>query len=223
MQHPGWQVHVRATQQMMIKFFSVLGLVLLATPAMAQERTAGSSLDTQMTWSGLSSQITTVKQRADSAHIRVDQVEVCGRKGMVYSPGNGADGQGCVTPATAADVINQLTNLKTNVSTINTSLTNTTKNIHNCAVKGQSFNGKSCVTTTHTEEAAPDCRLAAKSAKTVNGGAGIGSSNSGTSPSSLESQGYTCMPTGTSCQGENRENRCLRETTTYKCLKVVCK
>jgi hypothetical protein len=132
---------------MTMKRFLILALAVLPLGAYAQERTAGSNLETQMTWGALSSQITTVKQRADGAHVRVDQVEVCGRKGMVYSPGNGADGQGCVTPATAADVINQLKTLTTNLSTVNNSLTNTTKNIHNCVSKGQSFNGTKCVDT----------------------------------------------------------------------------
>jgi hypothetical protein len=120
------------------RFCLVAALVLSASASLAQERTAGSPLDTQMTWSGLSSKITTVSQRTDSAHIRIDQVQVCGSKGMVYSPGGGGDSQGCVMPAVPPSVTNQISNLTTNLTNMNnsygasfTNLNNTINNINN--------------------------------------------------------------------------------------------
>jgi hypothetical protein len=126
----------------------LLLLPLAAAPfvtVQAQERTAGSNLDTQMTWSALSGQITTATQRADSAHIRIDQVAVCGAKGMVYSPGGGGDSQGCRDPKDTTNLTginNSITNLGNTIGDTNSAIhTLTTKvtNIQTCSNSSQYY------------------------------------------------------------------------------------
>jgi hypothetical protein len=83
-----------------------LTLAGVAGTGIAQERTAGGALDTQMTWTALSNVAKAASDKADMVSSRVDQVVVCGRKGMVYAPGlSGADGQGCAWPTHLNNII----------------------------------------------------------------------------------------------------------------------
>ncbi len=71
-------------------------LCLISFPLQAQERTAAGSLDTQMTWSTLKNLTDDANAKSTAAHSRIDQMEKCGAKGMLYSPSAaGADKDGC--------------------------------------------------------------------------------------------------------------------------------
>ncbi len=73
----------------------------------AQERAAGGAVDTQMTWSALSTQINGVSVKADAVNSRVDQAVVCGRLGKVYAPGaTGADANGCLSAQYVNSIVN---------------------------------------------------------------------------------------------------------------------
>lgn len=70
---------------------------LMATGATAQERAAGGSLETQVTWSALSTKINSMGARVDAANARIDQLVVCGKLGKLYAPGHAsADADGCL-------------------------------------------------------------------------------------------------------------------------------
>lgn len=79
----------------------ILALALcLASGAHAQERTAAGALDTQMTWSALSSAVKAASDKASAVNSRVDQIVLCAGSGMIYAPGQpGADGNGCIKAA----------------------------------------------------------------------------------------------------------------------------
>lgn len=109
----------------------ICSAVLLAPFTLAQERTAGSSLENQMTWTALSSMAKNAADKADMVDVRVNQIVVCSRKKMLYAPGmNGADSEGCVT---AVDL---------------TSMQNTINSIISCAASGGAFNGTNCIANT---------------------------------------------------------------------------
>lgn len=109
--------------------------ILLTSTAMAQERTAAGAMDTQMTWTALSAKVQSANDKADAVNVRVDQVVVCGKKGMVYAPGaTGADSQGCFQSATAPGVITSLTTIQSSVS-----------NVVTCNKAGQVFDGTKCI------------------------------------------------------------------------------
>ncbi len=75
-------------------------VLALAGTGHAQERTAAGSLDTQMTWSALAAKVGAASDKAEAVNSRVDQIVVCGLKGMLYAPGHAkADGQGCLQVA----------------------------------------------------------------------------------------------------------------------------
>ncbi|TKW60640.1 MAG: hypothetical protein DI628_07000 [Blastochloris viridis] len=66
----------------------------------AQERTAGGNLQNEASWNALKGIADSANNNAKSAHIRLNQVEACGKLGMFYAPGAaGSDGQGCKAPA----------------------------------------------------------------------------------------------------------------------------
>ncbi|PZP40401.1 MAG: hypothetical protein DI585_01040 [Pseudomonas fluorescens] len=80
-----------------------LATCALLTSPHAQERAAGGALETQMTWSALSSQIGAVKNDHEMLKAVVDQITTCGKSGRFYAPGTaGADGSGCSAAATTA-------------------------------------------------------------------------------------------------------------------------
>lgn len=73
-------------------------LCLLAPMPYAQERTAGGPLDTQMSWTALKNLTDQASNNAKAAHIRLNQLEICAKKKMLYSPSTvGADGDGCIS------------------------------------------------------------------------------------------------------------------------------
>ncbi len=74
----------------------IAAVMALALPALAQERAATGPMDTQMTWTALSTMISSVGTKVDGANKRMDQLVICSKKGMLYAPGDAAsDGQGC--------------------------------------------------------------------------------------------------------------------------------
>jgi hypothetical protein len=110
-------------------------LTLILVPASwAQERTASGAIETQMSWTALSAKTDAAKLAAEAVNIRVNQVAICGRKGLLYGPGDPTrDGDGCVKPFVDDTAMNQL-NAKIN-------------NVISCASQGRVFNGNNCVTT----------------------------------------------------------------------------
>jgi len=69
---------------------------LLAVHVLAQERTAGSTVESQMNWSSLSGSVTNVNTRIDDANKRLGYFITCAKKGMLYVPGEaGVDADGC--------------------------------------------------------------------------------------------------------------------------------
>lgn len=76
----------------------VLSLCAAVPSVYAQERTAGGSFDTQMTWTALSTLVKSADAKADMVNVRVDQVVACSRRGMLYAP-NAGGGDPCVVPA----------------------------------------------------------------------------------------------------------------------------
>ncbi len=79
----------------------LIGLASLSLPQMihSQERSAGSSVDVQMSWSALSTMVNAVDTKTTAVNSRVDQLVVCSKKGMVYAPGAaGIDADGCLNP-----------------------------------------------------------------------------------------------------------------------------
>ncbi len=76
---------------------SAIAMVAAVMPAHAQERSAGSSLDTQMTWSTLANLVEAANANSKAANLRIDQSILCNKKFMAYAPGApGADGDGCI-------------------------------------------------------------------------------------------------------------------------------
>ena len=79
-----------------LRFLGLVALCALATPLHAQERTAGGSLNNQMTWTALKSLSEQANANAKTAKILAEAIAACGQKSMLYSPGQtGADAQGC--------------------------------------------------------------------------------------------------------------------------------
>lgn len=135
---------------MSYRYLVMLGLSACCGLAQAQERTAGSALDTQMTWSALSNQINSVSTAVNALDTKVMQTTICGKKGMLYSPGApGADAQGCLEASKAGDTTTNITKLADTIKQTNTSLSSTSSlvtNILNCNKSGLVFNGASCIT-----------------------------------------------------------------------------
>lgn len=128
----------------MLKYLLAGTLAVTAFTAHAQERTAGSSLDTQMTWTALAAQTKAASDKADAVNTRVDQAVLCGKKGKLYAPGVTADG--CLeassnSGSTLTQIISNLNTLNTNQTATNNNLTN----VINCQKAGQGFDGTKCV------------------------------------------------------------------------------
>lgn len=87
----------------MKRLFVPLFTLSFISAGVAQERTAAGAVETQMTWSALSAKADAAKNAAHAVGLKVNQVAVCGRKGMLYAPeGLGVDGEGC-KPVTMPD------------------------------------------------------------------------------------------------------------------------
>lgn len=135
----------------MFKYLLAGALALAITSAHAQERTAGSALETQMTWSTLSAQAKAASDKADAVNSKMEQAIVCSKRGMLYAPGAG-DAQGCLEASKANATTTNISKLESLINTNNTNLTNTVNaqqssinNIINCNRNGQVFNGSGCV------------------------------------------------------------------------------
>ncbi|NRQ16637.1 hypothetical protein [Ensifer sesbaniae] len=134
---------------------ALIAAFIIASAAPAQERTAGSTLDTQMTWSALSSKISTVDSKAQGISTRVDQIAICGNKGKVCAPAaSGKDAHGCIEASVAA--VNHMLACNrqgklwkgsicvattTDLSAINAKLAA----IAACGAQKKSWNGSGCV------------------------------------------------------------------------------
>ncbi|TKW60667.1 MAG: hypothetical protein DI628_07140 [Blastochloris viridis] len=83
---------------MNVRVWSVVVVALsLVCGSYAQERTAGGSLNMEASWSALQNIADQANNNAKSAHIRLNQVDACARKGAFYATGQaGADGNGCM-------------------------------------------------------------------------------------------------------------------------------
>lgn len=80
--------------------------LLMAGPAQAQERSAATTLETQMTWSTLANLVEAANANSKAANARIDQSVLCNKKFMAYAPGApGADSDGCIEN----ELIKQLT------------------------------------------------------------------------------------------------------------------
>ena len=78
--------------------FAIYGLVMMSGSAMAQERTAGGATETQLTWTMLASQISAANTKANDLENQIKQITECGKRGLVFS-----DGQGCVPASSFSD------------------------------------------------------------------------------------------------------------------------
>ncbi|RYG59030.1 MAG: hypothetical protein EON60_11670 [Alphaproteobacteria bacterium] len=97
--------------------------VMVAATSVAQERAAGGSAETQMTWSTLSNQVKGTQAYAEGVNTRVDQVVACGNKGMLYAPDHADAVKGCVVAMKDTDLVKVL----------------------DCNKNGQFYNGTKCV------------------------------------------------------------------------------
>ena len=71
-------------------------LLTLGVPALAQERTAGGPLQNEASWAALKNLTEQANANAKTAHIRLDQMALCGNKSMFYAPdAEDADTDGC--------------------------------------------------------------------------------------------------------------------------------
>lgn len=90
----------------MKKSLSLAALLLIAPLAHAQERTAAGALETQMTWSALSSKVSAVDAKVDGVNTKLEQAILCGKEGKLYAPGAaGADSRGCLVQEQLTSII----------------------------------------------------------------------------------------------------------------------
>lgn len=118
-----------------LKSFSIalwIAAYALAMPmSHAQERAAGASMENQMSWTALSTQIKTVDSKTSALNTRMDQAVFCGRLGKVYAPGAGdADGNGC--KAASVDLSSIINTMNAMQALLN--------NIAACGDAGKTFN-----------------------------------------------------------------------------------
>ncbi|NTB05787.1 hypothetical protein [Agrobacterium tumefaciens] len=76
--------------------FYLLPFLSLVDIADAQERTAAGSLQMQASWSALQSIADQANKNAQSAHIRLNRIDLCARKGMFYAPEQPGAEEGCL-------------------------------------------------------------------------------------------------------------------------------
>lgn len=171
--------------------------ILGTTAAQAQERAAGGAMETQMTWSALSSQISGVNTKLEGTNSRIDQIVVCGKLGKIYAPGAvGATPQGCVEASSTGGtdlttIVNTLTTLSNNFTTLNNTVTTNNTKIVNCGKTGAAYNGTTCVLPT-----AQSCRITSQA-----GTGGCGYGNEG-----------LFVPTGNNKGSEGASGYCFKLT-----------
>lgn len=82
----------------------LLTLCLLVATAHAQERTATGPLTTEASWAALKNLTEQANSNANSAHIRLNQIEMCAKEQKLYSPSTaGADEHGCIAAYSAGN------------------------------------------------------------------------------------------------------------------------
>lgn len=128
---------------------AIVALSCMGLTATAQERAAGSALDTQMTWSSLSTKVKSTQTYAEGVNAKIEQAIVCGKQNRLYAPAApGANSQGCKDVDISSDpsfvsLQNTVNSLKTTVTQVNTTVTNMKTNVDNSVT----YNGKEQVCT----------------------------------------------------------------------------
>lgn len=80
-----------------MKLLPLITLLLVpATFLHAQERAAGSALETQMTWSSLKALIDNTTALNTATNSRIDKLTECGKQGMLYAPDAPGAVNGCL-------------------------------------------------------------------------------------------------------------------------------
>lgn len=201
-----------------MKFLFILAALVATGPVMAQERSAGGTRETQMTWSALSNQISAVQAQVGNTNGRIDDIVTCAKKGMVYALGAaGVDSQNCL--ATAGSVPpGVLASLNTNTTNIQNVATNITA-IANCSQSGGviALSGSSLVCNPAPAVVEPSFKIE------------VGSFSQASSPGSTfcTSRGYdvTTDVTGVSetyhCGGSSGGDCTRTASYNIKCARVV--
>lgn len=168
----------------------------------AQERAAGGTTETQMTWTALKSQVDTARAESTAAHTRIDKIQVCSKKQMIYVPNAaGADADDCINNAKLENVI---TCGKSGMVFNGTKCIDPEAESIACAKKNLLYNGKDCVVSI-----APKCKLVNSTVTSRDGPHG---SSGGECPDGTTAK----LPIGTGHPARDTT------TTTYSCLRVVC-
>src|SRR5690606_8326257 len=76
-------------------YIALFAMVLAVFPVVAQERTAGSAIDTQVTWTAVKNLVDAANTKSDAVNTRVDQTEKCAEKDQLYAPNDPAATLGC--------------------------------------------------------------------------------------------------------------------------------
>lgn len=195
---------------------TIVALSLGFNSVHAQERAAGGTVETQMTWSALSSLVNAASAKADAVNSRVDQAVVCGKKGMVYAPGAaGVDGAGCISAQYVNSIVScgnqgKIYNATSNACVVPGELTS----IINCGNQKKVY---SSTTKTCVEVEGGTRWYASGSGPGSSGGVGGGSSRSGIERAlknagisecgSAMSVGKKCTTQGSQCAIVSREDR----------------
>lgn len=189
-----------------IRTFICCGILLSGmTGLQAQERAAGGTTETQMTWSALKSQVDTARAESTAAHTRIDKIQVCSKKQMIYVPNAaGADADDCIHNTKIENVI---TCGKTGMVYNGTKCVDPEAETIACGKKKQFYNGKDCVDMTE-----PVCTM--KFTTASNGMA----SHSGCQGGQPCPDGYVTMPGGGGGGGDRTGSGCGSKT----CAKVTC-
>jgi hypothetical protein len=84
---------------MKTKHSLLLALAVLATPVIAQERTAGQNYDAQVNWSTLSSKIDAVSNQNKTLAALLDKITACNNQNKIFNPADPAadPDTGCTT------------------------------------------------------------------------------------------------------------------------------
>lgn len=92
--------------------------ILLAGPVQAQERSAATTLETQMTWSTLANLVEAANANSKAANTRIDQSILCNKKFMAYAPGApGADSDGCIENELIKQLTKRMDKAETDIKT----------------------------------------------------------------------------------------------------------
>lgn len=88
---------MRMTHPLTPAAIRAFAMLVMACPALAQERSAQGTLDSEVTWSALKAQIAQAETKAQASLAIMDAIKTCGNKQMLYAPSHTSkDAQGCV-------------------------------------------------------------------------------------------------------------------------------